>query len=95
MPSQLEFLKRHSPLKMKKEPDICNAEIVGPQDTPAYFDLTQIKGIAVFQFADCNIKVSNERGFTEKRKDQVVTTKLWAELFEGSMVNKRLTRTRS
>ena len=51
-----------------KEPDICNAEMVGPQDTPAYFDLTHIKGIIAFQFADRNMKVSNERGLTDRQK---------------------------
>ena len=42
--------------------------MVAPQDTPAYFDLTQIKGIIMFQFADRNMKVSNERGITGRTK---------------------------
>ena len=67
-----------------KEPDICNAEMVGPQDTPAYFDLTHIKGIIMFQFADRNMKFPTSAGLQTDRKDQEVTSKLREELFEGS-----------
>ena len=35
------------------------------QDT---FDLTHIMGIIMFQFVDRNMKVSNERGITDRKK---------------------------
>ena len=64
----LKFLKRHSRLKLKKEPNICNAEMVGPQDTPAYLYLTRVKGIITFQFAGRNMKVCMDWGITEEKK---------------------------
>ena len=53
------------------EPGICNAEMVWPQDTPAHFDLTQIKGIIMFHFADCNIKGVVQRARVYRQKEKI------------------------
>ena len=63
--------------EIMKEPNICNAEMHGQvnQDTSAKFDLTQIKGIIMCQFADHNMNVFKVRGITDRKKDPVNTTK--------------------
>ena len=86
--------------KLEEKLDIWNAKMVEPHDMPAYYDLTQIKGIIMFPFApDRNIKMSNERGLTSRkkeRKDKAIT-KLLAELFKnqefhGQYKNKKLSK---
>ena len=39
--------------------------------TCQHIDLIHIKGIIMLQFADCNMKVSNVCGFTERKKGSV------------------------
>ena len=82
----LKFLKRYSRLKLKKEPNICNAEMVGPQDTLAYLYLTRVKGIITFQFAGHNMKVCKDWGITEEKKGFGGNKKFRALLCEESRV---------
>ena len=60
------------------------------QDTPTQFQLTQIEGIIIFQFVNCNMKVFKERGggrLRTERKDTVETTKPRSGLYEGQEVD--------
>ena len=57
--------------KLEKKLDIWNAKMVGPHDMPAYYDLTQIKGIIMFPFTRRPKHKNFQRAGAYRQKERI------------------------